>query len=69
MSITLKIKTKTGQVQDITVEDLLSVDGKPFAAGDEVTYLHDMVVHLDGRMSVVEGLLPTLINQEQTADL
>lgn len=54
---TLRIKTKTGHITEMQVEELLEVDGKPFRTDDEFKDVRDAVIHLEGRVSALESAL------------
>lgn len=58
--LTLKIKTRSGDIADLTVEELIAIDGQPFTDGGS---LKDAVVHLEGRLVALESLLSGLISQ------
>lgn len=55
--ITLRIKTKTGHVSEMQVEELLAVDGQPYRGADDYQELRDAIAHLSGRVDTFETLL------------
>lgn len=59
--IVLQVKTRNGDITDIPVEELLSVDGKPYGAdcSDRLTYLEGRLDQLE-RMIVHEQ--PAVVN-------
>lgn len=57
--VTLRVKSKSGQVTEIPVEALLAIDGVPYQASS--SELRDAVLHLDGRVAAIEGLMSGLL--------
>lgn len=53
--MTLRIKTKSGAITEMAVEELIEVDGKPYKSADEYQELRDAVMHLEGRVSGLES--------------
>jgi hypothetical protein len=51
--MTLQFKTKSGQICELVVEELLSVDGKPFEQRDD---LRELVYQLHGRIEAIENI-------------
>lgn len=63
--ITLKMKSKTGQVMEIQVAEILEIDGKPYQPAGNVEVLLQHVNHLSGRVAAIEGVLGQFIAQPQ----
>jgi inorganic pyrophosphatase/exopolyphosphatase len=64
----LKFKTKSGEVSNITVDELLEVDGKPFRQGDETEFLTAQIARLDGRLMTIERALFPPVEREGIAN-
>lgn len=58
----LKVKTKSGQIQTLTVEELLEVDGKPYR--DDSGW-QEHFSFLEGRIQSLENLLRPSGSTEQ----
>ena len=54
--MTITVKTKSGAIQTIQVEELMSVDGKPIAQPDSVE-LRDRLAYLEGRVDTLERMV------------
>lgn len=54
--IDLKCRSKTGQVVNIQVAELLEIDGRPFQPGGDVEQLRNHLIHLDGRVTALERM-------------
>lgn len=52
--ISLKVKTQTGEEAVIRVEEILSIDGKPFRQPEDTGFFLSQIARLDGRLSVIE---------------
>ena len=55
--ITVSMKSKTGQVIDIQVMGIISIDGVPYRPMSAVDDLREHMIHLDGRVSAIESIL------------
>jgi hypothetical protein len=55
--ITIKSKSKTGQVIDIQVQEILEIDGQPYRPTGDVTALAQLVNHLSGRIAAIEAIV------------
>lgn len=55
--INVKMKSKTGQVIEIQVVEIIEIDGHPYCPADDVTNLKALVNHLSGRVATIEALL------------
>lgn len=54
MTIELVVKSERGNVNRLHVEELISVDGRPYTASED---LRDYVNHLSGRVQAIENVL------------
>lgn len=62
--VTLRVKSKTGQVMDVAYDALISVDGVPYkASADDI---RDAVLHLDGRVAAIESFISGMLRPEST---
>lgn len=52
--IFLRVKTKTGEEATIQVDEILSIDGKPFRQTEDTEFFTAQIARLDGRLSVIE---------------
>lgn len=57
--VTLTVKGKSGQITDLQVEELISIDGQRFRGQEE--NVRDAVLHMEGRVVAIESLLAGLI--------
>lgn len=55
--INLKCKSKTGQVIDLQVTEIIEIDGQPYRPVGEVEQLTSLVNHLTGRIAAIENIL------------
>lgn len=55
--ITLKLKSRSGQVNDIQVSEILEIDGVPYTPGGDVEALRSHVIHMDGRLTALERVI------------
>ena len=59
--ITIRAKSKTGQLVDFEVDQLISIDGEPVTANYGEMLEH--MVRLEGRLQAVENNITLLTNQ------
>lgn len=57
--VTLKVKSRSGQINELQVEALLEVDGTPYRVSPED--VRDAMIHLDARVQQLEGMISRLI--------
>jgi hypothetical protein len=50
---TIKVKTKSGFITDMTIDEIIEIDGKPYAPGES---LADRLAFLEGRVSAIETI-------------
>lgn len=55
--ITIKSKSKTGQVIEIQVQEILEIDGQPYRPSGDYTALASLVNHLSGRIAAIEAIV------------
>lgn len=55
--IQIKAKSRTGQIIDLSVEEIIEIDGKLYHPTDEIIELTALVNHLSGRLAAVEAFL------------
>ena len=58
--INLKCKSKTGQVIDLQVSEILEIDGKAYRPAETDENIIQLVNHLSGRLSALENILSQL---------
>ena len=54
---TIKVKSKSGTVNELQVEEILEIDGKPYTPQGDVDQIQAIVNHLSGRVATIEQLL------------
>ncbi len=52
--VVIKARTKSGFIQEFQVVEILEIDGKVYQSTVENMYLRDAVMHLSGRMEILE---------------
>lgn len=57
--VTIKVKAKSGQINELQVEALLEVDGKPFRL--TVEDVRDAMIHMDARIEQLESMFSRLV--------
>lgn len=61
--ITIKSKSKTGQVIEIQVSEILEIDGKPYRPAQADESIVSLVNHLSGRVAALESILGQLFQR------
>lgn len=55
--VTIKSKSKTGQVIEIQVQEILEINGKPYRSSEVDESILQHVNHLSGRVAALETIL------------
>ena len=55
--ITIEAKTKTGNIQQFQVAEIISIDGQPYRPASETEQIRQLVNHLSGRVAALEAIL------------
>lgn len=61
--ITLKCKSKTGNIIETQVAEILEIDGKPYRSAETDENIIQLVNHLSGRVASLETILGQLLRQ------
>jgi hypothetical protein len=62
----IKVKTSSGHITEMQIEELLEIDGKAFRQADETEYLSIQIAKLDGRLTTVErAIFPPVENERE----
>ena len=64
--VTLKVKSKTGQVMDVQFDALISVDGVPYKATSED--YREALIHFGGRLEAVENFISGLLRSHEPTE-
>lgn len=62
--ITIRVKTKSGQVQQFQVEEIIEIDGRPYVVSAPTQELAERVARLEG---IAEALMSAVFETEETA--
>ena len=61
--ITIKSKSKTGQVIELQVSEILEIDGRPYRSAQADENLTALVNHLSGRVAALESIFGQLFQK------
>lgn len=59
--ITLRLKSKTGNVNEIQVAEILEIDGKPYQPQGDYEQILQLLNHLSGKVATHEAMLAGMI--------
>lgn len=52
--ISIRVKTQSGEEATFRVDEILSIDGKPFRQPEDTEFLTVQIAQLQGRVGVIE---------------
>lgn len=55
--IELKLKSKSGQINDLQVAEIISIDGRPYEPAGRSAELQEQIIFLDGRVTALERVI------------
>lgn len=61
--ITIRVKSKSGTMNEIQVAEILDIDGKRYQSAGDAENLTALVNHLSGRVAALESIVGSLISQ------
>lgn len=55
--INIKCKSKSGQIVDFNVSEILEIDGQHYQPAEDTQQLKSLVNHLTGRIATIEAII------------
>lgn len=61
--ITIRVKSKSGMVNDLQVSEIVEINGKPYRSAEDSENVTALVNHLSGRVAALEGIVGRMFSQ------